>query len=1131
MTSLRVALKLSMAEYKPDEKAGGKKRNKDNEKPKNDEPTLDEILSGRKRKSSFENKDQKPKVQKEVTGKAVKKRSESPDQSTENGQPNETESIATEDPPVDVEDCMKSDDISKPDAPSPDADIASSITPTLNGATEAASASPMASKSTYGSATKEIIAKPVASEAKEATEPEVEVSRHKHRAAPAAVEEGRKVAEHKTGAEAEESVEEPAVEEQAEVADEEDGGEMEATEGEGNEAEVEEAGVASEASKKKSRKRPAASLKPMEQPEPDQEQEEEAFDTPRYQSSRAAAMVAKTKLISKTVPEVKAPILEAPASVSASAAKGSASRRKKKEEKPVEEVGSPAPQLSWVQCDKCSKWRSVAAHVIESDLPEVWYCTMNSWDKQLATCEAPELEEEAKVVEDPTDADAGVAVAGDGETSPRRQEPGASHRRQSGGANRSNGSRSRKPQAEQEKEEGEEDRDESAGGPSRRRASTDKNGREQPANGSGKNATVTGTAAGGAGGTTGSAVNWVQCNKCRKWRKVPEAIDVEALPEKWFCSLNSWNSAVARCAAKQEVDDTPQPSEAAKEAQRSQAQAQSRRKVAAAVTPSGAIKQVSWVQCERRNCKKWRKVPGAIDIDSLPEKWFCEMNTWDGDQASCDAPEASDSENDAPNMAHSRQQFDLTNSKSANTLSYRRIIFGTDGRIRVCFSEKNKNGYGIFSHSEAQKPTAEDEYRAPCRRVSYWWSGAYDDSSVGAVPVAQGKSGKSKQSNTAMALLAVAEAARLEAEKVPLPALPNSSASMPTQPVTYLLDAVRRMALMDPPAGAFQWPKKVSKSAKLLAHMTLFKRQNLECTVVLSCFQAQAVKHLEMSKLQSLIASCRFPDEEVEACRAEMTTDALKATVKRLEDRALADVSYSNTGQLTVEVVQHVAHVAQKHVVRGPLNVSAATGVHPAYTKQGLPLKMRKFHLDSKYKMSPMDKERERERDRDSARDRDSGREREGRDRDRGHRQALSAATGDGEDAEVEDEDQDLDQDQEMDQGREGDIQCFEADAEADAEVEAEANPEVQANGEAGAEADAEDVPATEEMETSAEAGDREAAKQEDLKQATDNSRDVSNDLSKNASPARPAPGPEAAQPTAKPFRLQHGEQRLPAHQ
>lgn len=32
--------------------------------------------------------------------------------------------------------------------------------------------------------------------------------------------------------------------------------------------------------------------------------------------------------------------------------------------------------------------------------------------------------------------------------------------------------------------------------------------------------------------------NWAQCDECMKWRKLPDGIDCNKLPEKWYCRLN-----------------------------------------------------------------------------------------------------------------------------------------------------------------------------------------------------------------------------------------------------------------------------------------------------------------------------------------------------------------------------------------------------------------------------------------------------------------------------------------------------------------------------------------------------------------------------------------------------------------
>ena len=47
----------------------------------------------------------------------------------------------------------------------------------------------------------------------------------------------------------------------------------------------------------------------------------------------------------------------------------------------------------------------------------------------------------------------------------------------------------------------------------------------------------------------------------------------------------------------------------------------------------------NWVQCENPKCQKWRKVPWHVDVNMLPEQFFCKDNIWNPKSASCDAPE------------------------------------------------------------------------------------------------------------------------------------------------------------------------------------------------------------------------------------------------------------------------------------------------------------------------------------------------------------------------------------------------------------------------------------------------------------------------------------------------------------
>lgn len=45
----------------------------------------------------------------------------------------------------------------------------------------------------------------------------------------------------------------------------------------------------------------------------------------------------------------------------------------------------------------------------------------------------------------------------------------------------------------------------------------------------------------------------------------------------------------------------------------------------------------TWVQCE--DCLKWRKIPWQVDVDLLPDKFYCRDNVWNTAASSCDAPE------------------------------------------------------------------------------------------------------------------------------------------------------------------------------------------------------------------------------------------------------------------------------------------------------------------------------------------------------------------------------------------------------------------------------------------------------------------------------------------------------------
>lgn len=45
---------------------------------------------------------------------------------------------------------------------------------------------------------------------------------------------------------------------------------------------------------------------------------------------------------------------------------------------------------------------------------------------------------------------------------------------------------------------------------------------------------------------------WVQCEKCEKWRRLPPRIPAEGLPESWHCSMNTWDAGAAFCVVEED---------------------------------------------------------------------------------------------------------------------------------------------------------------------------------------------------------------------------------------------------------------------------------------------------------------------------------------------------------------------------------------------------------------------------------------------------------------------------------------------------------------------------------------------------------------------------------------------------
>eukprot|EP00978_Attheya_sp_CCMP212_P000862 scaffold1856_cov56-Attheya_sp.AAC.1 len=162
------------------------------------------------------------------------------------------------------------------------------------------------------------------------------------------------------------------------------------------------------------------------------------------------------------------------------------------------------------------------------------------------------------------------------------------------------------------------------------------------------------------GHTTGSInATWVECDKCKKWRRLRGVVDDKKLPSKWYCHMNKNDPERSKCTSPEEEYETPNTPENAADARtrkhlrlwvrRLQCNEQyestlpnmtrNQKKLPSREEP------YEWVRCCNASCGKWRVLLRCMDarqnvIDTAKDReWYCVMNTWDEKTASCAAPQ------------------------------------------------------------------------------------------------------------------------------------------------------------------------------------------------------------------------------------------------------------------------------------------------------------------------------------------------------------------------------------------------------------------------------------------------------------------------------------------------------------
>lgn len=163
------------------------------------------------------------------------------------------------------------------------------------------------------------------------------------------------------------------------------------------------------------------------------------------------------------------------------------------------------------------------------------------------------------------------------------------------------------------------------------------------------------------GQTAGSSNStWVECDKCKKWRRLRGVVDARKLPSKWYCSMNKTDPERAKCTAPEEEYETPNTPESATD-QRTrkhlrlwvrrlqcndayEARLPTMTRKMKKLNASSAKDPYEWVRCCNPSCGKWRSLLKVMDASSVIEsakngQWFCVLNTWDEKTASCAAPQ------------------------------------------------------------------------------------------------------------------------------------------------------------------------------------------------------------------------------------------------------------------------------------------------------------------------------------------------------------------------------------------------------------------------------------------------------------------------------------------------------------
>ena len=129
----------------------------------------------------------------------------------------------------------------------------------------------------------------------------------------------------------------------------------------------------------------------------------------------------------------------------------------------------------------------------------------------------------------------------------------------------------------------------------------------------------------------------------------------------------------------------------------------------------------AWVQCE--SCLKWRRVPFHINVETLPEKWYCHENTWDYEKATCDYPQDNfDSEKEATLLTERAEIEPVKEGDWRDVYCLRNEVY-YEAKAMKLRTVKRKNGQGedqieIKFHFKGWKPSQDEWIELGSERIA-----------------------------------------------------------------------------------------------------------------------------------------------------------------------------------------------------------------------------------------------------------------------------------------------------------------------------------------------------------------------------------------------------------------------------